>query len=253
MTDSNEPARPPKTLMRQVGRAIADFDMIRAGDRVLIGVSGGKDSLSLLHILLHLRRYAPIRFELGAVTVDPLIEGFDPSPLQGYMAGLGVPYAYRREAMVDKAARQMRNDSFCAYCARMKRGIIYRVAREQGYGVVALAQHLDDLAESFLMSAFHEGRLNTMKAHYRVDQGDLRVIRPLVYVRERQTADFAVAAGLPVVPDSCPACFSAPTQRDYMKTLLAQEERANRQLFGNLLHAMRPLMGTPPGTTGGGD
>jgi tRNA 2-thiocytidine biosynthesis protein TtcA len=108
--------------------------------------------------------------------------------------------------------------------------------------VLALAQHLDDLAESFLMSAFHAGRLNTMKAHYVIDAGDLRVIRPLVYVRERQTQDFAHANKLPVIAESCPACFQAPTQRQHMKSLLSTEEHVNPQLFKSLLSTMRPLM-----------
>jgi len=235
-------AAPPKSLLRPVGRAIADFDMIREGDRVLLGLSGGKDSLSLLHILAHLQRYAPVRFELGAVTVDPEVEGFDPAALQDYMAGLGIPYFYREQPIMEQARTRMKNDSFCAYCARMKRGIMYTTARTEGYNVLALAQHLDDLAESFLMSAFHGGRLQTMKAHYTNKEGDVRIIRPLVYARERQTADFAAAAGLPVIPDSCPACFDMPTEREHMKQLLAGEESHNHGLFKSLLGAMRPLM-----------
>jgi tRNA 2-thiocytidine biosynthesis protein TtcA len=221
--------------------------MIRDGDRILLGLSGGKDSLSLLQVLLHLRRYAPVHFDVGAVTVDPQIEGFDPSGLKGYMAGLGVSYFYEAQPLEEQAEVRMQKDSFCAFCARIKRGIMYRIAREEGYGVLALGQHLDDLAESFLMSAFHEGRLQTMKAHYVVDAGDLRVIRPLVYVRERQLADFAWEAGLPVVPDSCPACFRMPTQRAHMKALLAREEAESHHLFKTLLSAMRPLMGTTEG------
>ena len=193
-------------------------------------------------MLCHLRTYAPVKFELAVLTVDPEIEGFDPSSLTGYYEQLDLAWHYETQPMLEDARRHMSGDSFCAYCARMKRGIMYRVCREQGYGVLALAQHLDDLAESFLMSAFHGGQLRTMKAHYRIDAGDIRVVRPLVYVRERQTAAFAESAGLPVVPDSCPACFSAPTQREHMKQLLAGEERLNPQLFANLLHAMRPLM-----------
>lgn len=237
------PTRPPKSLLRPLGRAIGDYQMIREGDRILLGVSGGKDSLSLLQMLLHLQRYAPVAFHVGAITVDPQIAGFDPSPLRAYMAELGVPYHYEAQPLQEQAEAQMVKDSFCSFCARIKRGIMYRVAREEGYTVLALGQHLDDLAESFLMSAFHEGRLQTMKAHYLVDAGDLRVIRPLVYVRERQLADFAREAGLPVVPDSCPACFRTPTQRAHMKTLLSREEAENRHLFKTLLSAMRPLMG----------
>jgi tRNA(Ile)-lysidine synthase TilS/MesJ len=128
----------------------------------------------------------------------------------------------------------------------MKRGILYRLCREHGYGVLALAQHLDDLAESLLMSLFRGGQLRTMKAHYRNDTGDLRIIRPLVYARERQTAAFAEAAGLPVVPDSCPACFGMPTERDRMKQLLAVQEAENPQVFQSILHAMQPLLREGP-------
>lgn len=245
MNDMSQPApnTPPKSLLRKVGRAIADYGMISDGDRILLGVSGGKDSLSLLLVLRHLQTYAPVRFELGVITVDPEIEGFDPSSLTAWYDALGLPWYYQRQPIMEEARTRMDGDSFCAYCARMKRGIMYTTCRAQGYNVLALAQHLDDLAESFLMSAFHQGKLGTMKAHYTIDAGDLRVIRPLVYVRETQTAAFAAAAELPVVPDSCPACFSAPTQRAHMKTLLAREEREHPNLFANLLSAMRPLMG----------
>ena len=239
---------PPKSLLRLSGKAIADFHMIQDGDRVLLGLSGGKDSLSLLHVLLHFQRHAPIRFEVGAVTVDPQSESFDPRPLIPYLTDLGVPYFYRTERILELATEHMDNDSYCAFCARMRRGVMYSTARREGYNVVALAQHLDDLAESFLMSAFHGGRLNTMKAHYVVDEGDLRVIRPFVYVRERQTAEFARAAALPVIQENCPACFGMPTQRAHMKALLAEQERANPRLFKSLLSTLRPLMerGLPP-------
>lgn len=216
--------------------------MIRNGDRVLLAVSGGKDSLSLLQVLLHLRRVAPVRFNLGVITVDPCIPGFDPSPLQAYYQTLKLDYHYEQQPLLEEALQRLQGDSFCAYCARMKRGIMYRVARQQGYSTLALAQHLDDLAESFLMSAFHGGQLKTMRAHYTISSGDLRVIRPLVYVRERQTADFAKAAALPVIPDSCPACFQKPTERSHFKQLLRTEEQRYPHLMRNLLHTLRPLM-----------
>ncbi len=234
--------KPPKKLMRFVGRAVMEYDMIREGDRILLGVSGGKDSLSLLQVMGHLSAYAPVRFELGVLTVDPEVEGFDPSPLQAYYEGLGVPHYYVSKPILEDAKSRMRGDSFCAYCARMKRGIMYATCREHGFNVLALAQHLDDLAESLMMSLFHGGQLRTMKAHYLNDAGDIRIIRPLVYIRERQTADFATAADLPIVPDSCPACFSAPTERERMKQFLAREERQNTHLFASMMNAMRPLM-----------
>ncbi|OGI52925.1 MAG: tRNA 2-thiocytidine(32) synthetase TtcA [Candidatus Muproteobacteria bacterium RIFCSPHIGHO2_12_FULL_60_33] len=234
--------RPPKPLLRAAGSAIADFSMLRPGDRVLLGLSGGKDSLSLLHVLLDLRDKSPLRFELGAATVDPCIEGFDPSFLKDYVSILGVPYFYRRQDIVGRALKTMRGDSFCAYCSRMRRGILYATAREQGYNVLALAHHLDDLAESFLMSAFYGGSLRTMKAHYVNDAGDLRIIRPFVYARERQTRDFALRAGLPAIMDNCPACFRMPTQRMHIKSLLSEQEKTQKRLFSNLLTAIIPLM-----------
>ncbi len=234
--------QPPKSLLRAVGRAIVEHDMIRDGDRVLLGVSGGKDSLSLLSILCHLQTYAPVRFELAAATVDPQVPGFEPARLADHMAALGVRWLLEEQPILAEAKTRMEGDSFCAYCARMKRGILYRTCREYGYGVLALAQHLDDLAESLLMSLFRGGQLRTMKAHYRIDAGDLRVIRPMVYTRERQTAAYAAAAGLPVVPDSCPACFDMPTERERIKRLLAAEEAENPRVFQNMLHAMRPLL-----------
>ncbi len=242
---------PPKSLLRHIGKAIADYSMIRNGDRILLGLSGGKDSLSLLHSLLHLQRHAPVDFEVGVVTVDPQSGSFDPSPLIPYVESLGLQYYYRREPIMQLATEHMDdNGSYCAFCSRMKRGIMYGTAREAGYNVLALAQHLDDLAESFLMSAFHGGKLNTMKAHYQIDAGDLRVIRPLVYVRETQTLAFAQDNALPVIMENCPACFEMPTQRQHMKELLQAEQRNNSRIYQNLLSAMRPLMsrGLPPDT-----
>jgi tRNA(Ile)-lysidine synthase TilS/MesJ len=222
--------------------------MIRDGDRILLGVSGGKDSLSLLAVLRHLKTYAPVRFELAAVTVDPQVPGFEPARLAAHMEALDVPWLLEAQPIMEEARTHMTGDSYCAYCARMKRGIMYRLCREQGWNVLALAQHLDDLAESLLMSLFRGGQLRTMKAHYRNDAGDLRIIRPLVYVRERQTAAFATAADLPVVPDSCPACFDMPTERERVKRLLAAEEAENPQVFQSMLRAMQPLLqeGDPP-------
>jgi tRNA 2-thiocytidine biosynthesis protein TtcA len=234
--------KPPKSLLRLIGKAIGDFGLIREGDKILLGLSGGKDSLSLLHCLQHFKQHAPIKFEFGAVTIDPQSGAFDPSTLIPYMESLGVPYYYVKEPILELAETHMQNDSYCAFCSRMKRGLMYKTAREQGYKVLALAQHLDDLAESFLMSAFHGGKLKTMKAHYRIEAGDLRVIRPLVYVRERQTADFAKSSDLPVIVENCPACFSMPTQRQHTKLLLLNEEKAHPKLYRSLLSAMKPLM-----------
>lgn len=240
--------KPSRPILAATGRAIGDYSMIRDGDRILLGLSGGKDSLTLLHTLHHLQQKAPVKFELLAATVDPQSPEFDPSPLKAYCAALGVPYFYDSQPIVANAEKTLtkESDSFCAYCSRMRRGILYRVAREQGCNVVALAQHSDDLAESLLMSMFFGGKLRTMQAHYLNDAGDLRIIRPFVYVRERQTRDFAVNHGLPVIFENCPACFSKPQQRYAMKQLLAEQEKLHPQIFASLMTAMKSAMGQPP-------
>jgi len=232
-------------IRRLAGQAIGDFGMIRDGDKVLVGLSGGKDSLTLLHVLLHKKSVAPVRFDVGAVTVDPQIQGFDPSPLKAYLQRLDVPYFFVSQPIVEEARIRMEGDTFCAYCSRMKRGIMYTTARREGYKVLALGHHLDDLAESFFLSVFHNGSLHTMKAHYVNEDGDIRVIRPLIYVREHETRDFAHTAALPIIPSTCPACsphFRVPTQRRHMKQLLAQEEKNNPRLFDSILAAVRPLL-----------
>ncbi|EGD73357.1 PP-loop domain-containing protein [Salpingoeca rosetta] len=231
----------PKSLLRPIGEAIRQFSMITDGDRVLIGLSGGKDSLTLLHCLHALQRRAPISFKLAAVTMNPNFPGFDPAPLKAYLAKLGVEYFFETQDLL-QLAKDTKPSSICSWCSRMKRGILYTVARREGYNVLALGQHLDDLAESFIMTAFHNGKLRTMNAHYLNDKGDLRIIRPLAFVRERQTRAFAVANGLPVIQENCPACFEEPQERYRIKTMLAQQEHLFPNLLSNMRKALLPLM-----------
>ena len=232
----------PKKISQLVGEASKDFDMLHPDDRVLVCVSGGKDSLTLLHVMLNIKRKIPFKIDVGAMTVDPMSEDFDPSPLINYMKSLGVPYFFESDKILDNAKKSLQNDSICSFCARMKRGIIYNCARREKYNVIALGQHLDDIAESFLMSVFHNGILRTMKANYLNDKGDIRIIRPLIYCREKLFKDFALKANLPVIQENCPACFQNPKERQRMKVLLAQQENLFPSLFSSLQKAMIPLM-----------
>ncbi|XP_078684958.1 uncharacterized protein LOC144918266 [Branchiostoma floridae x Branchiostoma belcheri] len=245
--DPNNPRwhSPPKRIMKQTIEAMTEYNMIRDGDRVLLCLSGGKDSLSLLHALRQYQFFAKsknIKFDLGAVTVDPQTASYDPSPLKNYLSKLGVPYFYEEQGIMAQAASMPVCTSICSYCSRMKRGRIYACARREGYNVLAMGQHLDDLAESFLMSAFHNGLLRTMKANYTVREEDLRVIRPFVYVREKDLRNFAEQVKLPIIPENCPACFEAPKERHRTKQLLAAQELLFPKLFQSLLNSMKPLM-----------
>ena len=234
--------KPPKPLLKPIGRVIAQYKMIKEGDRIMLGLSGGKDSMVLLTVLKHLQRHSPVKFEIAACTIDPEIPGFDPSPLKDWLAKMDVPYFYESEDLIALADAHMQGDSFCSFCARHKRGKLYTVCRREGYNVLALAQHLDDLAESFMMSAFNAGELRTMKAHYLNNEKDIRIIRPLVRVREYQTREFATAQALPVIEDNCPACYAKPQQRQRMKMLLLDEEKQNKHLYSNLWRTMQPLI-----------
>jgi tRNA(Ile)-lysidine synthase TilS/MesJ len=232
----------PKLLIKPVGRAISDFGMIKDGDKILLAVSGGKDSLSLFHLLRHFQRHAPVKFDLGVVTIDPQVEGFEPQALEVFFKTFDIPYFFEEFPILEQAKESMKGDSYCSFCARIKRGLMYKVARREGYNVLALGQHLDDLSESLIMSMCHNGKIQTMKAHYINDAKDLRIIRPMAYVRERQLADFAASANLPVIADSCPACFTMPTERDHFKQWLLTEEKRTPNLYKNLLSAMKPML-----------
>ncbi|XP_037087673.1 uncharacterized protein LOC119108199 [Pollicipes pollicipes] len=234
---------PPRAIFKKTAEAIEEFSMLRPDDRVLVCLSGGKDSLSLLHVLRQYQFVAASRgapFHLAAVTVDPQSSAYDPRPLRPYLAKLGVPYYYEVQGIL-RQAEEVECSSICSFCSRMKRGRLYAAARRQGYNVLAFGQHLDDVSESFLMSVFHNGRLRTMKACYAVTEEDLRVIRPLIYVREKELRRFAESRGLPVIPENCPACFEEPKERHRVKQLLAQQEVLFPHLFESLRAALRPL------------
>ena len=234
--------RPPtKDIFKPFLEAVEAFEMIKPGDRVLVCLSGGKDSLTLLHTMKQYQYYTKMAFELGAMTIDPQSSAYDPRPLIPYLAELGVPYLYEEQDIM-KAAKEANCTSICAFCSRMKRGRMYMAARRDKYNVLALGQHLDDLAESFLMSLFHNGRLRTMKANYTVQEGDLRIVRPFVYVREKQLRQFAEEQKLPVIPENCPACFENPKERHRTKQLLAQQELLFPKLYWSLKSAMYPVM-----------
>ncbi len=234
--------KPPKLLLKPVGRAIYNYKLIKDGDKVLVAVSGGKDSLSLFNILTHFKKYAPIDYEIGVVTIDPEIKGFNPKKLTKYFKNIGTKFFLESFPILDMAKKNMKGNSYCSFCARLKRGLMYKVARREGYNVLALGQHLDDFSESLFMSICHNGKIQTMKANYINNDKDIRIIRPLVFVRERQLENFAKKANFPIIMDNCPACFRKPTEREYFKQLLLNEEKRNPNLYPNLLNAMKPIL-----------
>lgn len=228
-------------LFKYTLSAIRDFDLIQPGDRILVGVSGGKDSLSLLEMLIRLKKKIPFSYEVGAVTIDPQTAEYDPSPLKTYMAERKIPYFYDSQPILS-IANDVCPTSICSWCSRMKRGILHNICEREGYNVLALGHHLDDLAESFLMFGFHNGKLEAMKAAKYVRNKSVRIIRPFVYVREKDTKMFARYNNLPIITENCPACFEEPKERARVKSLLKAQERLHPDIFHHLKSALKPLM-----------
>ena len=196
--------------------------------------------MSLLHVLLEVQKKLPIKFEIEVCTIDPMTpSSFDPSPLIAYVETLGLKYHYIRDVIVERANNAGKDGemvkSLCAFCARMKRGNLCTCARKNNCNKLVLAQHLDDLAESFMMGVMHNGFLRTMKANYKMDAGDLSIILPLAYCRESVMTEFAKSANLPIINENCPSCFEEPKERARIKKLLSREET----LFPNFLTISR--------------
>ncbi|MDI9347520.1 MAG: ATP-binding protein [Methylacidiphilales bacterium] len=232
----------PSAIRKAVAKAIADFAMIKENDAILIGLSGGKDSLTLIHVLRSIQQYAPVKFSIAAVTVDYQNPNYQPASLIPYLESLEIKHFYIRENIVQMAKDHMGKNSYTAFSSRMRRGIIYQTARVNGYNVIALAQHADDILSSFFMSLWFEGNLQTMKAHYTINQGDLRVIRPLCYAREQWMKDFSLKHNLPIVPEDVPSEFSAPKERASIKEWLASVEKEDAQKIQKTLRAITPML-----------
>jgi tRNA 2-thiocytidine biosynthesis protein TtcA len=227
-----------RALLRDVGRAIADFGLIEAGDRIMVGMSGGKDSYTLLLLLQALARRAPVSFQLVAVHLDQGHPGYDGAPLRDYLAASGVEHHILREdtyqIVTDKIPE---GKTYCSLCSRLRRGILYRAAGELRCNKIALGHHRDDALETLLLNLFFAGKLAAMPARLTSDDGAHVVIRPLIYCAEQTIARYAEARRFPILP--CNLCGSqSEAQRKQMKALLARMEAEHPHLRSSMLAAM---------------
>lgn len=210
-----------KRLIRQVRQAFSDFDMLNGQKRWLVGLSGGKDSYGLLAILLDLKWRGLLPVELIACNLDQGQPNFPKHILPDYLSSIGVPHRieYRDTYSVVKE-KVPQGGTYCSLCSRLRRGNLYRIAREEGCGALVLGHHREDILETFFMNFFHGGRLSTMPAKLLNDEGDLMVLRPLAYAAEDDMARFAEAMAFPIIP--CDLCGSQDgLQRNAMKEMLA--------------------------------
>jgi tRNA 2-thiocytidine biosynthesis protein TtcA len=228
-----------KKIKSAVGLAIADYGLIQAGDRIAVAVSGGKDSYTLLHILEELRRRAPIKYELMALTIDSGYPGFRTDIIAEHVCTHGVVHHLEKTDHYGIIREKRRpGSSYCSICARLKRGALYTLAQRFGCNKLALGHHTDDFIETLLLNQFFVGSLKAMAPGMLADNGETTVIRPLVYVEERDIVQFSRTNHFPVVCCCCPVCGRADQQRKRMKALLAELERENPSIKKSLLRAL---------------
>ena len=227
-----------KRLHRQLGRAIADFSMIEAGDRVMVCVSGGKDSYTLLDLLIELRARAPIPFELVAVNLDQKQPGFPEHVLPEYLAGRGVDFRIVEQDTYSVVKRLVpEGKTMCSLCSRLRRGALYRIATELGASKIALGHHRDDMVQTLFMNMFFGGRLKGMPPKLVSDDGRHVVIRPLAYVGERDLERWAALRDFPIIP--CNLCGSQQNlQRVRIRAMLRDWEREHPGRIDRIFDAM---------------
>ena len=235
-----------KRLQRKAGTAISDYSMIEDGDRIMVCLSGGKDSYTLLDLLLSLQKRAPVRFDLVAVNLDQKQPGFPAEVLPGYLDSLGVEYRIVTEDTYSIVKDKIKpGKTLCSLCSRLRRGILYRTAGELSATKIALGHHMDDLVETLFLNMFHGSRLKTMPPKLVSDDRRNIVIRPLIYCREKDIARFARHREYPIIP--CNLCGSQTNlERVRVKNMLAEweKESPNRvvSIFKSMQHITRSHM-----------
>jgi len=231
-----------KRLCRLVGEAIGDYGMIEAGDRVMVCLSGGKDSYGLLDVLMKLRARAPLSFELIAVNLDQRHPGYPEHVLPDYLSSLGVPFRIEVQDTYSVVKRVVpEGETMCSLCSRLRRGVLYRVARELGATKIALGHHRDDILETFFLNLFFGGKMKAMSPKLQSDDGQHVVIRPLAYVAETDLEAYADARKFPIIP--CDLCGSQPTlQRKQVKQMLREWEKRHPGRVESMFRALSNLV-----------
>ena len=231
-----------KRLRHQVGDAIADFNMIEEGDKVMVCLSGGKDSHALLDVLLSLKERAPIRFDLIAVNLDQKQPGFPEHVLPGYLKSRGVPFHIEEQDTYSTVKRVIPiGKTMCSLCSRLRRGVLYRVAGELGATKIALGHHRDDVLATFFLNLFNGGKLKAMPAKLVSDDGRHTVIRPLVYVAEEDLLEYSKVKDFPIIP--CTLCGSQENlQRKVVGRMLKEWEKEHPGRIESIMRALTDVV-----------
>lgn len=226
-------------LISRIRAAAERYGMINEGDRIAVGVSGGKDSLALLFALAEMRRFYPVHYELTAITADPSFGNApaDYSEIEKLCAGLNVPYVIRRTELYHVIFEVREESNPCSLCARMRRGILHDMSKELGCNKLALGHHMDDAAETFMMNLLSGGTIGSFRPVTYLSRKDLTVIRPMIFATEKEVNAAAVKANLPILESGCPA--NKETQREVIKTLLKDLEKDYPHLKEKITGAMQ--------------
>lgn len=226
-----------RRILSAVRRAIQDYGMIEAGDKIAVGVSGGKDSLTLLCALAEYRRFSPVPFEVMGVTLNMGFEGVDYSPVARLCDEIGVEYAVKNTDIAEILFNIRKEKNPCSLCAKMRRGAVNDLAKEHGCNKVALGHHNEDVIETFFLSLFYEGRLNCFSPVTYLSRKDIKVIRPLIYVAEGDIRGYARRAELPVVYNPCP--MDGVSKRQEMKEFIGERQALDRAFKTRMMHAIQ--------------
>ena len=226
-----------KRSLSFVRRAVDDYQMIEEGDRIAVGVSTGKDSLTLLYALAELRRFYPKHFELVAITIDMGFPNADFTPVREFCERLDVPYHVFPSEIYKIIFEVRKEKNPCSLCAKMRRGALHNAAKSLGCNRVALGHHFDDAVETFMLNLFYEGRIGCFSPVTYLSRADLHLIRPMIYLPEKDVRYFAAHTTLPVVKSNCPA--DGNTEREAMKQLLATLDREHKGLRYRIFGAMQ--------------
>lgn len=231
-------------LSRDVKETCVRYQLLAPGDRIMVAMSGGKDSYTLFHLLTKIAPRLPFRIELIAVHLDQVQPGYDGAGLRAYLEASGQPFEILREDTYSVVTSHLpESATYCSMCSRLRRGILYTAAERLGCNKIALGHHRDDSLETFLLNLFYSGKLQAMPASYRTDDGRFEVIRPLIECGEADIAAFAAAQAFPIIP--CNLCGSQDgLKRDAMTELLAQLERDNPHVRAIMLNALRNVRPT---------
>ena len=230
-----------KRLRRQVGEAIADYDMIVDGDKVMVCLSGGKDSYTMLDMLLSLRSHAPIHFDIIAINLDQKHPGFPEEILPNYLKSLDVPFHIIEQDTYSIVKRVIpEGKTMCGLCSRMRRGILYKTANQLGVTKIALGHHREDILETFFLNMFHGGRLKAMPPKLKSDNGEHIVIRPLAYCKEKDIVAYAEIKQFPIIP--CDLCGSQENlQRQVTKQMLLEWDKKHPGRLDTMFSALKKV------------